>query len=450
MTFRNRLTFVAAAAVAVAIAIASAGVYVAVRSVLRGQVDDALRSRLQAASSIVVPAEVEQAQLVDRLQLSLPDEPLGGAQGVIQLVAARGAPDRPKGEEEGPPVSRRTREVAAGLAGEFFDDAHVQGTHVRILTAPFRPGLAIQVARPLDEVDRTLRRLSLILGAFTIAGIALAAALGRLVANAALRPVRELSEATEHVATTQDLSRRIDARGTDELSSLAASFNTMLEALEGSLRSQRQLVADASHELRTPLTSLRTNVEVLARGDRLSPEEREGILTDVLSQIEELTALLADIVELARGNEPEAQTEEVRLDLLVEEAIERVRRHAPGVRFETVLEPCIVRAVPFRLARAVDNLLDNAAKWSPPNGVVEVSVRNGEVSVRDHGPGIAEPDLARVFDRFYRAPSARGLPGSGLGLAIVRQVAEAHGGRVSAERAEGGGARLRLELLPSS
>ena len=451
MTFRSRLTLVAAAAVAVAIAIASAGVYVAVRSVLRGQVDDALRSRLAAITSIPLPPQLQEGQpLVDRLEGGLPEERLGGAQGVIQLVAAVGAPDRPSGEQAVLPVSRRARAVAAGEAEQFFEDVTVAGTHARVLTAPLFPGFAIQIARPLDEVDRTLRRLSLILLVFTLAGIALAAALGRLVARAAVRPLSNLSEATEHVATTHDLSRRIEARGTDELSTLAASFNTMLEALEGSLRAQRQLVADASHELRTPLTSLRTNVEVLARADTLSAEERDRILADVVGQLEELTALLADIVELARGNEPVAETEDVRLDLLVEDALERARRHAPGVRFEAALEPCIVRGVSFRLARAVDNLLDNAAKWSPPGGVVEVRVRDGEITVRDHGPGIAESDLPRVFDRFYRAPAARGRPGSGLGLAIVRQVAEAHGGRVSAERADGGGAQLRLELLATS
>jgi two-component system sensor histidine kinase MprB len=325
----------------------------------------------------------------------------------------------------------------------------VAGTHVRVLTAPLAPGAGLQIARRLDEVDRTMRRLATILVVFTIAGVVLAALLGRAVAHAALRPVRRLTDATEHVAETQDLSRRLDVEGSDELSRLAASFNAMLGALERSVAAQRQLVADASHELRTPLTSVRTNIEVLARADELPEPERERLLADVVGQLEELTAIVADVVELARGNEPDERTEEMPLDELVEDAVERARRLAPGLTWETELEPTVVRGNAERLARAVGNLLDNAAKWSPPGGTVGVAVHNGEVVVRDHGPGIDAGDLPRVFDRFYRSPAARGLPGSGLGLAIVRQVAEAHGGRVLAQNAPDGGAVLRI-VLPAT
>ena len=452
MSFRARLTLVAAAAVAVAVALASLGVYLAARSVLRGQVDDALRARQSLVSRLPVAQELpsENPPLADRIMLALPDAPFGGPEGVIQVVTARGGADRPRGEEGALPVSRRARQVAAGLSGEFFEDLHVGGVHVRVLTAPLAPGFAVQIARPLDEVDRTLRRLALILTGFALAGVALAAALGALVARATIAPLRRVSETADHVASTQDLSRRIEAGGSDELARLGGSFNTMLEALESSLRAQRQLVADASHELRTPLTSLRTNIEVLSRGNGLSEEERGRLLGDVVAQLEELTELVADVVELARDGELEAELEEVRLDLLVGEEVERARRHAPGVRFESLLEPCVVRGVPRRLGRAVANLLENAAKWSPPGAVVEVALREGELTVRDHGPGIAEEDLPHVFDRFYRAPAARGLPGSGLGLAIVRQVAETHGGTVTAEHADRGGALLRLKLLASS
>jgi two-component system sensor histidine kinase MprB len=219
----------------------------------------------------------------------------------------------------------------------------------------------------------------------------------------------------------------------------------MLEALSEAERSQRQLVADASHELRTPLTSLRTNIEVLSSG-MLPPDDHERLLRDLVAQLDELTVLVSDLVDLARGDEPEAGVEDVRLDALVADAVERARRHAADKKFFTELEPCLVEGVPGRLDRAITNLLDNAAKWSPAGGQIEVRVRGGEVSVRDHGPGIAEADLPYVFDRFYRAPAARGLPGSGLGLAIVRQVAESHGGTVLAERANGGGARMSLKL----
>jgi two-component system sensor histidine kinase MprB len=227
---------------------------------------------------------------------------------------------------------------------------------------------------------------------------------------------------------------------------LAGSFNAMLGALEESTRAQRQLVADASHELRTPLTSLRTNIEVLASERALPAGERERLLHDVVEQLGEMTTLIAGLIDLARGEQQVAEPEEVRLDLLTADAVERARRDRPAVSFVTDLDESIVHGVPSTIERAVANLLDNAAKWSPQNGVVEVAVRDGQVTVRDHGAGIDEDDLPHVFDRFYRAPSARGMSGSGLGLAIVRQVATAHGGAVVAERAEGGGTRITLSL----
>ena len=452
MTLRTRLMVTSAAAVAVVVVLASAGVYVAARSALRGEVDDALSRRLQTVSrlQLELPAPPGGEPLVDRIRLRLPDEPLGGAEGFIQVVGERGAAEKPSGEDDGLPVEPRTRRVAAGLSDAYFDDMHVGGTHVRVLTAPLEPGLAIQIARPLDEVDRTLRRLAFILVGFSVAGIGVAGALGGIVTQTALQPVRRLTEATEHVTSTGDLTRRIDAARRDELGRLAASFNTMLAALESSLETQRQLIVDASHELRTPLTSLRTNVEVLGRAEELPAGERERLLRDVVLQTEELTTLVADLVELARGNDAQEDVEDVRLDVLVEEAVERARRHAPSVRFAVDVEPSVVRGVPRRLARAIGNLLDNAAKWSPPDGVVEVQSRAGTVIVRDHGAGIADADLPHIFDRFYRSPAARSLPGSGLGLAIVRDVAEAHGGTVTAERPDGGGALFRLDLSPTS
>jgi two-component system sensor histidine kinase MprB len=224
----------------------------------------------------------------------------------------------------------------------------------------------------------------------------------------------------------------------------------MLAALQESSRAQRQLVADASHELRTPLTSLRTNIEVLASERELPVGERERLLDDLIEQLGEMTTLIAELMDLARGEEQQGEPEEVRLDLLTADAVERARRNRPGVEFVTDLEESVVHGVPATLERAVANLLDNAAKWSPPNGQVEVAVRDGHITVRDHGPGIDEEDLPYVFDRFYRASSARGLPGSGLGLAIVRQVAVAHGGTVVAERADGGGTRMTLSLNGAS
>jgi two-component system, OmpR family, sensor histidine kinase MprB len=443
MSFRHRLMLLSAAAVAAAVVLASGITFVVVRGELRGQVDGELRELVrEIALSGRLPSPPPSG---DREFFVLPRPPLGGPVGYAQIVQPDGTVIRPRGEEVVLPVSERTLAVASGRAQPFFSDETIDGVHARVFTTRIPPGITIQAVRTLDEVDRSLRNLAIALALVSLGGIALAVWLGRLVARAALRPVTRLTDAAEHVARTRDLGRRMEAAGSDELSRLGASFNAMLEALSSSQRAQRQLVADASHELRTPLTSLRTNVEVLAEADSLPPEDRKRLLRDVVAQLDELTVLVSGLVDLARGDEPELTTEEVRLDLLVVDAVERAKRHAPDKRFETRLEPSLVRGVPARLDRAVSNLLDNAAKWSPPGGEIEVCVSDGEVSVRDHGPGIDHSDLPFVFDRFYRAPSARHLPGSGLGLAIVRQVADSHRGQVAAERADPG-TRLVLRL----
>jgi two-component system sensor histidine kinase MprB len=441
VSFRTRLTLAAASAVAIAIVAASGITYALVREELLNQVDETLRER--AATLRIGVGGPPGAEV-----LRLPPQPFGGAAVVAQIVRSDGqlisAPDAVAEI----PVTEKTLQAARGeIKKPFYEDARVSGTHLRVLNLPAgERGFTLQVGRSLDEVDQALSRISRWLIALALVGTALAAALGLLVARAVLAPVQRLTSTAEEVSETRDLSRRIDASGTDELSRLATTFNTMLGALEDSARAQRQLVSDASHELRTPLTSLRTNIEVLARDETLPPGEREKLLRDVTEQLLEMTALIAELVELARGDQAPAEPEDVRLDLVTADAIERTRRNHPGLSFKQELEESLIRGVPPTIERAISNLLDNAAKWSPPGGEVEVTVRDGEVTVRDHGPGIDDDDLPFVFDRFYRAPAARGLPGSGLGLAIVRQVAEAHGGTVSAEAAEGGGTRMRLKL----
>jgi two-component system sensor histidine kinase MprB len=239
----------------------------------------------------------------------------------------------------------------------------------------------------------------------------------------------------------------MEVNGDDELARLARSFNTTLDALERSVEAQRQLVADASHELRTPIASLRANIQTLEQADRLPPHERAALRADVVSELDELTALVADIVELARGTKPGEMTDDVRLDRIVEEVVERAEGRArERVSFEVSAEPTVVRGQPERIQRAVSNLVDNALKWSPPGGAVELTLEAGELTVRDRGPGFAEDDVSHVFERFYRAQDARGMPGSGLGLAIVRQAAEAHGGHAEAANAPGGGALVRVSF----
>jgi two-component system sensor histidine kinase MprB len=441
VTFRARLTLAAAAAVAVAVVGASAITYALVRSELRSQIDETLEER--AATLRIGLGGPPGAEV-----LRLPPQPFGGAAVVAQVVRSDGRVISARDATAEIPVTAKTLRAARGEIDEpFFEDARVSGTHLRVLSLPaVEQGFTLQVGRSLEEVDRALGRISRFLIAIALVGIALAAGLGLVVARAVLAPVQRLTRAAEDVSETRDLTQRIDAEGKDELSRLAAAFNTMLGALEDSARAQRQLVSDASHELRTPLTSLRTNIEVLARDQALPPSEREQLLRDVTEQLTEMTALIAELVELARGDQAPVEPEDVRLDLATAEAIERTRRNRPGVLFSPDLQESMIRGVPSTIERAISNLLDNAAKWSPPDGEIDVRVRGGELTVRDRGPGIDPDDLPFVFDRFYRAPSARGLPGSGLGLAIVRQVAEAHGGTVTAEPAAGGGTLMRMTL----
>jgi two-component system sensor histidine kinase MprB len=466
MTFRRRLILLSGVAVAVAVAAVSVATYVLVRDELRGRIDSELQRDVSETfagplASLSDPPRVQVGRLrTDRghpalapaessaaRRLFLPSGPLGGRSIYAQIVDSGGEIIRPRGPRTHIGSTQAAREVAAGDRDPFFSNVDVEGSQLRVYTAQIERGQAIQVARTLDEVDNTLQQLAVILALVSLAGIALAGGLGYFVSRAAVSPVERLRRAAEQVATTRDFSRRIRAGENDELAALAGSFNLMVEALESSLDAQRQLVADASHELRTPLASLRTNIDVLNHAELISPDERRALLDDVDSQLGELTVLVGDLVDLARNAEHEHEGPTlVRFDLLVAEAVERIQSRGNAVEFELELSACWVRVVESRVERAVANLLDNAVKWSPPGGRVDVSVREGELSVRDHGPGIHDEDLPHVFDRFYRSVNARGLPGSGLGLAIVRQVAEHQGGSVSAANARGGGAVLVLRL----
>jgi len=442
MSFRARIAVSTAAAVALTVALASVLVYFVAREQVRAPVDEALEQR--AAEISRHPLGVFDASGGGTFLAVRPE--FGEARGYVQLVKSDGNVILPPRQDIELPVDDEVRAVATGASPAFWKDVDVDGSHLRVFTFAYGPGAAVQVARPLVEADKSLEQIGLFLLLITAGGVVTAAGLGLVVARAALTPVKRLTETAERVTETRDLSERIDVSGRDEISRLAASFNTMLAALEESTRAQRQLVADASHELRTPLTSVRTNIEVLASDRALPPDERSRLLIDVVEQLGEMTTLIAELIELARAEQQTAERENIRLDLLVAESVERARRHRPAVVYSTDLEESVVHGFSATIERAVTNLLDNAAKWSPPGAEVEVAVRDGRVAVRDHGPGIADEDLPYVFDRFYRARTARGMPGSGLGLAIVRQVAEAHGAEVTAESAEGGGTRMVLDL----
>ncbi len=423
----------AGVAVLVAVVAVSVAVYLVVRSNLHDQIDDSLSHRplTQPGLAHDLPGVPQHLPLVRDVFMQVVDR-----DGDIVTTFD----DRPL------PVTADVVAVARGDRDELFFDAEIEGTPVRVYAAWAGEGTALVIGRSLVEVNEALRRLVWTLVAISLAAVGLAALIGRLVAAAATAPVHRVAEAADAVARTGELSHHLEVSGGDDLGRLAASFNTMLDALNGSLTQQRQLVADASHELRTPLATVRTNVEVLARADELPAEERAMLIRDTVAQIGELTRLVDDLVELARGDGQEEPVETVDLDEVARRAVDVVERNHPSVSFRVDGAPSPIRAAPGRIAKAVANLVDNAAKWSPPGAEVEVAVRGGTVTVRDHGPGIDAADLPHVFDRFYRSPAARTMPGSGLGLAIVKQVADSHGGTITAASAPGGGALLVLQL----
>jgi two-component system sensor histidine kinase MprB len=463
MTLRARIAAVASVSVALAVLAAAIGLYLGVRSDLRGEIDRELRSRgtalvaraLGAGAVPVTPAQDGGAPPPGfgygggRFPGQVQPAPFGAASGYVQFIRATGKVFVPGGQAATPAISvtASDRAIAARGSGSSLSDRTVKGTHLRVLTLGVGAGAAVLIARPLTEVDHELSHLLLLLALIGAAGIVLAALLGTLVARTALAPIGRFTEQTETLSGTLDLSRRLEVSGRDELGRLAASFNGTLDALERSVAAQRHLIADASHELRTPITSLRANIQTLGEADRLPPQEQASLRADIVAELDDLTALVGDVVELARGAEPVLSADEVRLDEVVESTVASARRRGE-VGYQLDLEQTVVTGPSDRIGRAVSNLIDNARKWSPPEGIVEVSLKDGVLSVRDHGPGFSDADLPFVFDRFYRAEQARGLPGSGLGLAIVRQATESCGGFAEARNAPGGGALLRVGFGP--
>jgi len=420
VSFRQRITLLTALAIAATVAAASATVWVIAKHELYDQLDQTLLVQAQGTSH----------------------GPFGGG-GTNNLTLTI----RPDGDRSGNsaiPVTARALRVARGEEDGYFTSTRIQGIALREVVYRTPDGSVVLSVYPLQPTLHSLARIKfwiLLVGGI---GIAAAAALAALVATAALRPVRRLTTAAENVAATGDLSERVHVSTGDELGRLAGRFNAMLAALEESVGRQRRLVADASHELRTPLTAARANVELLREG-KLPREEAENALAEASTELGALTTLVSDLVELARGEERKLRIEDVQLDDLVASAVERARSRFPDSTFVTAFSPAVVRVDPVLVERAVGNLLDNAAKYSPAGAPIEVTVREGEVTVADHGPGIAQEDLPRIFDRFYRSAAARSKPGAGLGLAIVREAAEAHGGTASAE-STADGARFRLTL----
>jgi two-component system, OmpR family, sensor histidine kinase MprB len=474
LTLRARMALLTATAVALAVAVCAAAGWYLTRNQLYHELD-----RRLGAFSGGPPAPGggpggpggpgRMQRMLPELQEALrycrsaptssgTDGRLPGPYEITQVVDARGractVPDAGSLK-----VTAADAAVARGDADRALHDgtgvsSSGKTEDVRILTYPAQTSdgtpFAISIAISLDEVEGPLDNLALLLVAVTALGVLVSAAAGLMIARASLRPVDELTGVVEHIARTEDLATPIPAEGTDEIARLSRSFNAMTRALAASRERQQQLIADAGHELRTPLTSLRTNIDLLLRaeatGRDLPAAARHNLMVSVKAQMQELSSLVGDLLELARPDEAEPVLETVALHEVVDRAVERARLRGPGLTVQARTEPWYVRGDPASLERAVVNLLDNAVKFSPPAGTVTVRLAGGELTVRDHGPGIPAADLPHVFERFWRSPSARSLPGSGLGLSIVARVVGEMGGRVALEPAEGGGALARVRL----
>ncbi len=477
MTLARRFSVAAALVVALTLAIAAGVAYALVRHLVLGEVDRTLRLQIPdvsagpffvAISAGIGPGPVANGDVQGGIEairgdagksVTIPIEP--GRRLPDQIVFERASdwlvgggrvvrpPAKGRAAVAAPallvPPDAAIRAVAAGTRPEDIRSATLEGRRYRVITRRAGSGAVIQAGRPLAETDRVLSSLVWILAGVTGAGSLLAGVGARFVTRPVLSPIRRLASVAQHVTSTRDLRRRVPQGGNDELGRLAETFNSMLAALDESVRSQRQLVIDASHELRTPVASARTNLEVLRHG-AVSDDERRRIFDDVVGQLEELGTTIGDVVELARTDTGVSASEPVRLDALVAETVRRVGVHAPEREIEVTSRPCTVTGPPERIARAVRNILDNALEWGPPNEPIEVTVAEGEVVVRDRGPGMTPEHAMRAFDRFWRAPESRALPGSGLGLAIVSQVATDLGGSVGIELPPRGGTRVRLSL----
>jgi two-component system, OmpR family, sensor histidine kinase MprB len=438
MSLRIRIALAAGLCVVGGLVIASFVIYPVVASDLRDQVDGTLVH--SSAEAPLVAGTIKQKSGAH--PFSTRPVSVGGV--LVQIIPN---PQTLTSDPGLGTINEQDIEVAQGRLPGYFRDAFYGRTRYRVYTSqlPSATDTLVRAAKPLATTQATLNRLLLILIGLTVAVGALAALMGRLAAGTVLKPIRNLAQTVAQIRSTGDLRHHLRADGKDEVAQLAKAFNSMTSALDASLQAQRQLVSDASHELRTPLTTHRANIELLARPD-LPAEQRDEVLEIATRGIDELTLLVNDLIQAARNQEAPSEHELIQLHQLARDATERARTRAPSIRFHATLHPCETEGSPTRLARALDNILDNAIKWSPPNGTIDVTVDHRTVAIRDRGPGIDDDDLPHVFDRFYRAPAARSVPGSGLGLAIVKQTIEAHHGTIEITNAPDGGTQVMITL----
>jgi two-component system sensor histidine kinase MprB len=434
VTLRNRVSVAAAAGVLIVVAGVSGVLYFIYAASLHSRAEGSLLAAAEQASTL--GRHIKQSAAASQ---SAPDLVVTVGTVKVQLLPGPVAAGQPTLFG---PLGSRDVAVSEDAQPAYFASARDGGQQFRIYTAalPFQPeGGLVRTGQAANADDGVLRGAALLLAALTVAATGITYCAARLTAGRILRPIAELTAAAEHVTQTRDLTARLRDAGThDEVGRLASSFGTMLAALHESLTAQRQLVADASHELRTPLTSLTTNLDLLEDGAGLADPHAPVLVRAAREQAGELDQLITDLLDLARYHESGPHRESVRLDLLASEAVHRVQQRTPNAAICADLHPCLVHVDPAGVDHAICNLIDNAIKWSSPDSAVHVAVAEGHVSVTDHGPGIADQDLPHIFERFYRAPAARGLPGAGLGLAIVGNVAQANHGTVKVRTGPGG------------
>ena len=440
MKFRTRVITATVAAAAIAVILAALASFLTTRTALLNSVDESL---LQAAHLHIGTSD---------------DKRVTGS--YFELVLPGGATSPPSSV----PIDHTIMNVANGRSGQVIRTVVFGGQSYRELLVPLPKNsivscqtgpctipttsaelFIVDITGQVTELGHLLAKLILVVAG----GLLLALGLGIFLARQALHPLEEVTNEIETVAETNDLQYRLVEGEADELGRLRRVFNRLLRSVDHSQTLQRQLVVDASHELRTPLTSLRTNAQVLSRARELSPEELRQITDDMVTQVDELAALVTDLGELARGERSEGAIESLRLDDCVDECVDTARTYAriKNITINVDAEPSKVLGRRDRLSRAVSNLLTNAVKFTPIGGEIMVTAKNGVVTVSDTGPGIAEEDREFVFDRFWRSPSARALPGSGLGLSIVAQVVHELNGTVAVDSdPQLGGTRFTISL----
>ncbi|MDY0113486.1 MAG: HAMP domain-containing sensor histidine kinase [Corynebacterium sp.] len=447
LSLRWRLTLLTALIVAASVGLMTFAAFVTVQATLYREVDDNLKTQATQLLNSPYASEFAIEPIVTADSLKILNPNLDAMFFARDNVTGRGGTINIGGPELA--VIRGNR--MESLRTDEFSNKRIYAIHDP-------SGATLVLAHSLDSTNAVLRSLGGVLFVISAIGVFFAAAAGITVATAGLRQVARLRRAADRITETDEL-RPIPVHGQDELARFTRSFNEMLAALQASRTKQAELVADAGHELKTPLTSLRTNVELLMMASRsgavISAKDREELEADVIAQIEELSTLVGDLVDLAREDGPQQVIEEVDVVDVIETSLERVERRRPDVTFILKLNDWFLYGDPAALGRAVLNLMDNAAKWSPEDGTVRIDLRPVgedlvELTVADSGPGIPEDERAKVFDRFYRAIQSRSMPGSGLGLAIVKQVIARHGGTIAVEESDDGGALMRVRLPGSA